>query len=597
VSTQVVTLPESVVTPSPSCSPPPPLALPRNATVTAKDAATSSLSKSKGGRRPTSAVPSPATSSAAADATTPAATGACESCGTAHDRTYGSGRFCSVHCARRVAAGRKWANQRNAQVRFVLRRLSFVVALGLDKLKMCARLVGGGFVTILLAVSVTKVVCLARTTSFAACSVTDSSHFSSGPINPFFLVSVHPPTWTVSLFRPVASCCSLHSRAAAETGGGGGGCCPETSTKRQRRCRAAVATAPLHANGLPSRGGRRRGRRPCGSLGSLGACRGGGRGGSCVSCRRDTGTSVQQCGGAAPLRSATGRSTLLDGPIRCTRAAARSRAHGGLTGWGVLPVLARFFAGGADVAGVLSAAGEGRCGWRGEGDAAAAIGCIAAPAASAPAVVFASVAATASQVNASPGFPGGASRLPCAPTAGSSQADSAGAGCPCPVASARCQGAGAVTASRQDQAVGASIDAPAPTAASPCRRRYRHWWRPRGCHKRSCWCRCCDLIRPAGSRGGVAVIGGAAVAGGAATGHDGRRRGLWRGGGGVGSRSTVAFVPASRSWRAGIVAGGLLVVADICGWLEERTLWRGSFARLLSRRWGSVCGRCCLMIA
>ncbi|OSX69484.1 hypothetical protein BU14_1466s0002 [Porphyra umbilicalis] len=119
VSTQVVTLPESVVTPSPSCSPPPPLALPRNATVTAKDAATSSLSKSKGGRRPTSAVPSPATSSAAADATTPAATGACESCGTAHDRTYGSGRFCSVHCARRVAAGRKWANQRNAQKRAV----------------------------------------------------------------------------------------------------------------------------------------------------------------------------------------------------------------------------------------------------------------------------------------------------------------------------------------------------------------------------------------------------------------------------------------------------------------------------------------------
>eukprot|EP00168_Porphyra_purpurea_P002807 TRINITY_DN1327_c0_g1_i5.p1 TRINITY_DN1327_c0_g1~~TRINITY_DN1327_c0_g1_i5.p1 ORF type:complete len:387 (-),score=57.26 TRINITY_DN1327_c0_g1_i5:307-1467(-) len=45
--------------------------------------------------------------------------GACESCGTAHDRTYGSGRFCSVHCARRVAAGRKWANQRSAQKRAV----------------------------------------------------------------------------------------------------------------------------------------------------------------------------------------------------------------------------------------------------------------------------------------------------------------------------------------------------------------------------------------------------------------------------------------------------------------------------------------------
>lgn len=48
----------------------------------------------------------------------PAPASACESCGTAHDRTYGSGRFCSVHCARRVAAGRKWANQRSAQVRF-----------------------------------------------------------------------------------------------------------------------------------------------------------------------------------------------------------------------------------------------------------------------------------------------------------------------------------------------------------------------------------------------------------------------------------------------------------------------------------------------
>lgn len=65
-----------------------------------------------------------AAAAAAAPASTvspvaPAPASACESCGTAHDRTYGSGRFCSVHCARRVAAGRKWANQRSAQKRAV----------------------------------------------------------------------------------------------------------------------------------------------------------------------------------------------------------------------------------------------------------------------------------------------------------------------------------------------------------------------------------------------------------------------------------------------------------------------------------------------
>lgn len=37
----------------------------------------------------------------------------CESCGIRHDRSYGSGRFCSVHCARRVGASRKWEKQRN----------------------------------------------------------------------------------------------------------------------------------------------------------------------------------------------------------------------------------------------------------------------------------------------------------------------------------------------------------------------------------------------------------------------------------------------------------------------------------------------------
>ncbi|KAF6004545.1 hypothetical protein F1559_004096 [Cyanidiococcus yangmingshanensis] len=33
----------------------------------------------------------------------------CERCGAEHDRSFGSGRFCSVQCARRVAAKAKWA--------------------------------------------------------------------------------------------------------------------------------------------------------------------------------------------------------------------------------------------------------------------------------------------------------------------------------------------------------------------------------------------------------------------------------------------------------------------------------------------------------
>lgn len=37
----------------------------------------------------------------------------CESCSKPHDRSYGSGRFCSVHCARRVAATRKWEKSRS----------------------------------------------------------------------------------------------------------------------------------------------------------------------------------------------------------------------------------------------------------------------------------------------------------------------------------------------------------------------------------------------------------------------------------------------------------------------------------------------------
>mmetsp|Transcript_37196 Transcript_37196/g.148478 ORF Transcript_37196/g.148478 Transcript_37196/m.148478 type:complete len:186 (-) Transcript_37196:320-877(-) len=39
----------------------------------------------------------------------------CEYCSSVHDGTYGSGRFCSVHCARRVAASRKWEKQRDAK--------------------------------------------------------------------------------------------------------------------------------------------------------------------------------------------------------------------------------------------------------------------------------------------------------------------------------------------------------------------------------------------------------------------------------------------------------------------------------------------------
>lgn len=41
----------------------------------------------------------------------------CEACGISHDRTYGSGRFCSVHCARRIAASRKWEKQRSLRKR------------------------------------------------------------------------------------------------------------------------------------------------------------------------------------------------------------------------------------------------------------------------------------------------------------------------------------------------------------------------------------------------------------------------------------------------------------------------------------------------
>ncbi|CAN8061777.1 unnamed protein product [Agarophyton chilense] len=36
----------------------------------------------------------------------------CEGCQSPHDASYGSGRFCSVHCARRVAASTKWQKQR-----------------------------------------------------------------------------------------------------------------------------------------------------------------------------------------------------------------------------------------------------------------------------------------------------------------------------------------------------------------------------------------------------------------------------------------------------------------------------------------------------
>lgn len=38
--------------------------------------------------------------------------GSCEACHKVHDMSYGSGRFCSVHCARRVAATKKWQKTR-----------------------------------------------------------------------------------------------------------------------------------------------------------------------------------------------------------------------------------------------------------------------------------------------------------------------------------------------------------------------------------------------------------------------------------------------------------------------------------------------------
>lgn len=41
----------------------------------------------------------------------------CEACGIAHNRTFGSGRFCTVQCARRVAASCKWAKQRKSRKR------------------------------------------------------------------------------------------------------------------------------------------------------------------------------------------------------------------------------------------------------------------------------------------------------------------------------------------------------------------------------------------------------------------------------------------------------------------------------------------------
>lgn len=65
---------------------------------------------------PSTAPPSPAVpSTAAPSAATPSAPSAaarCEGCHSPHDASYGSGRFCSVHCARRVAASRKWHKQR-----------------------------------------------------------------------------------------------------------------------------------------------------------------------------------------------------------------------------------------------------------------------------------------------------------------------------------------------------------------------------------------------------------------------------------------------------------------------------------------------------
>lgn len=41
----------------------------------------------------------------------------CESCRKPHDKSYGSGRFCSVHCARRVAATRKWEKSRTEKTK------------------------------------------------------------------------------------------------------------------------------------------------------------------------------------------------------------------------------------------------------------------------------------------------------------------------------------------------------------------------------------------------------------------------------------------------------------------------------------------------
>ncbi|CDF39307.1 unnamed protein product [Chondrus crispus] len=41
----------------------------------------------------------------------------CEGCAEPHDGSYGSGRFCSVQCARRIAASRKWEKQRSERKR------------------------------------------------------------------------------------------------------------------------------------------------------------------------------------------------------------------------------------------------------------------------------------------------------------------------------------------------------------------------------------------------------------------------------------------------------------------------------------------------
>lgn len=44
----------------------------------------------------------------------------CEGCSEPHDGSYGSGRFCSVHCARRIAASRKWEKQRSERKRLAV---------------------------------------------------------------------------------------------------------------------------------------------------------------------------------------------------------------------------------------------------------------------------------------------------------------------------------------------------------------------------------------------------------------------------------------------------------------------------------------------